>query len=123
MREHELISLHYALWQSDCPRVIAFRDRLISVIRVNDILKKFVRININSKISIITQNMHTPSRWTAWVNEHDNGKVTWVLKNNKYVGQVLSWYSDGMDHIRVLKLNPECMLFEGSTKDILGISA
>lgn len=109
----EALEIHFALWSTKKPDHITHRGVQHPVVRLDKNTKKFAFVEIG-RLRLVTQNLGKPSDNTNWCLTTENGKMTWIFKDNRYTGKVVSYTKNGTFVNQVFTLNPEEKIFEAT---------
>ncbi len=110
----ESLEIHFQLWSKEPPEHITYRGVQHEVIRLDKPSKQFTFVNIGN-LRLVTQNLAKHSDNTNWCKTTENGKITWIFKNDDYVGKIVSYTKNGIFINQVFTLNPEEKIFETKT--------
>ena len=105
MNEQEAIDIHNQLWHDACE--IEYRYVKFNVKSKNNPHKQYHMVTLPGGIILVTQNLAKPSPNTTWCSLSSTNQLTWIIKNNQYIGKVTSELKDGHLIYTVYKLSPE----------------
>ena len=106
MNEAEALATHKALWSQAHNPVHYKGETYYPVLGIGE-SRNFAKIELPGGLLVITQNLAKRSPNTDWVNKDPNNKLTWIIKDGRYVGKITTTVKDGKTLHRVYKLNPE----------------
>lgn len=109
MRSQEALEIHTQLWSDTHPNEIIFRGHNYATNSTSTLTKFFTSVYVGD-VHLITQNLRKPSPNTTWCR-HGN-KLTWVFKNGKYAGKIVSFVEDKKKIDEVFTFNPETLIYE-----------
>ena len=109
----EALDIHFELWSAKEKGTtdITYRGVKHPVVVLDKPSKKFAFVELGY-LRLVTQNMAKNSVHTEWCRNTENGKITWIFKNNEYDGKIVSYTKNGVWVNQVFKLNPEHKVFQ-----------
>lgn len=109
MKEVEFAKIHSALWSEHPPRTVQYRGRRFRVNITTDATRDFRSVQVDDLL-IITQNLKKSSKMTTWVKKAQGRKITWIIKNNDYIGCAKTWVEKNEEHTQITHLKTDEVL-------------